>query len=67
MIPNSLLLDTVNDTAYISVIGFSFKNFRTEKTPIPFISSFNEINLRTYVTHNGIRGVYFFSLYADKL
>ncbi|MGH9372321.1 MAG: YqjF family protein, partial [Vicinamibacterales bacterium] len=34
---------------------------------IPFVSSFNELNVRTYVTRDGKPGVYFFSLDANSL
>jgi len=67
LIPKPLKLDVINDTAYISVIGFNIKNFRTAMIPLPFLSSFGEINVRTYVTYKGVKGIYFFSLHADKL
>lgn len=66
LIPEPLQLDLINETAYISIIGFTVKNFQTALTPLPFVSSFDEVNVRTYVTYNGIKGIYFFSLHADK-
>ncbi len=35
--------------------------------PIPFLSSFAELNTRTYVTRDGFPGVWFFSLDASSL
>ena len=34
--------------------------------PIPFLSSFPEVNVRTYVTHEDKPGIWFFSLDADS-
>ncbi|WP_281252721.1 DUF2071 domain-containing protein [Halobacillus hunanensis] len=28
--------------------------------PIPFLKSYLELNVRTYVKHNGLSGIYFF-------
>jgi len=67
LIPEHLQLDTFDGSAYISIIAFNVENFRSSAGKLPFISSFQEINVRTYVTCNGIKGIYFFSLYADKL
>lgn len=33
----------------------------------PYFHKFLELNVRTYVTHNDIPGVYFFSLDAEKI
>jgi hypothetical protein len=35
--------------------------------PIPGFSEFNELNLRTYVVHEGKPGIWFFSLDASKV
>lgn len=66
-IPYPMELDLFEGKAYISVIGFGVSQFRTSMTgPVPFISDFKELNVRTYVSFNGIKGVYFFSLHVDK-
>ncbi len=67
LLPDYLELDTIKGKAYLSIVGFTVKNFRTALVPLPFISSFGEINIRTYVTHQGIKGIYFFSLHTEKL
>jgi uncharacterized protein len=67
IVPPELAIDTFNDYGYISVIAFTVKNLRPRLIPsMSFISDFHEINVRTYVKHNGNPGIYFFSLEASK-
>ena len=63
-IPKQLELDTYNNKAWIGIIPFQMKNLRPSYAfPIPKISNFTEINLRTYVKDKYNRkGVWFFSL-----
>lgn len=49
-LPNGLSLDLFDGKAYISLVGFMFKNTKLFNVPIPFFGSFEEINLRFYVT-----------------
>jgi len=66
-IPSSLEIDTYEQTAWISIIPFQIRNMRLRMTPsIPYVRSYLELNVRTYVRCGGIKGVYFFSLDADK-
>lgn len=67
-IPADLELDLYKDQARISILPFKITNMRFRKIPpIPFVHSFLELNVRTYVKRNGIPGIYFFSLDADSL
>lgn len=67
-IPKELELDTYEGQAWITIIPFKVNGMRPRKLPpIPFHKSYIELNVRTYVKHNGIKGIYFFSLDADKL
>lgn len=67
-IPVGLELDMFKGTAWISIISFRISNMHLRKIPpLPFLHSFLEVNVRTYVRHNGIPGVYFFSLDANNL
>jgi len=66
-VPDGLELDLTDGSAYLSIVAFRVKNFTTSLGPVPFVRSFGEVNVRTYVTVNGIKGVYFFSLHADNL
>jgi len=48
-LPKSVELDFYNERAYVSLVGFMFKQTRLFKIPIPFLGTFEEINLRFYV------------------
>lgn len=48
-LPAGVELDLFNGKAFVSLVGFMFKNTRLFGIPIPFMGSFEEINLRFYV------------------
>lgn len=62
-LPKGVELDTFNGKTYVSLVGFMFKNTRLFKVPIPFLGTFEEINLRFYVVrkdaNENSRGVVF--------
>lgn len=65
IIPAALELETCSGKAWISILPFLLTNLRPRfLPPLPFISRFPELNVRTYVTYRGIPGIYFFSLDA---
>ncbi len=49
-LPKGCELDLYKDSAYVSLVGFMFKNTRLFQIPIPWLGTFEEINLRFYVT-----------------
>ncbi len=49
-LPKGCELDLYNNTAYVSLVGFMFKNTKLFQIPIPWFGTFEEINLRFYVT-----------------
>jgi uncharacterized protein YqjF (DUF2071 family) len=51
-LPKGVSIDLFNDKAYVSLVGFMFKNTKLFNIPIPFFGSFEEINLRFYVKRN---------------
>jgi uncharacterized protein len=66
-VPPQLPLDTFEGRAWVGVTPFRVRNLRVRLTlPVPFVSAFPEINVRTYVTVAGKPGIYFFSLDADS-
>ena len=68
LIPAELDLDTFDDKAWVSVTPFTVSNLRLHALPpIPGLTTFHELNVRTYVHHNGVPGIWFFSLDASKL
>jgi uncharacterized protein YqjF (DUF2071 family) len=68
LIPAPLEIDTFDGQAWISITPFGMTGVRFASMPaIPGLDSFLELNVRTYVHHNGRPGVWFFSLDASKL
>ncbi len=68
LVPAGLTVDTFEGKAYIGLVPFTLTGVRPVGTPpLPWISSFHEVNVRTYV-HIGGRdpGVWFFSLDASS-
>ena len=67
LIPPSLELDSFDGSAWLGVVPFRMSGVRPRFLPgVPWLSNFPEINLRTYVTHDGKPGVWFFSLDAHN-
>jgi uncharacterized protein len=64
-LPAGLELDTFNGHAWLAVVPFYMSGIHPRGLfPVPWLSSFAELNVRTYVTHGGRPGVWFFSLDA---
>lgn len=68
LLPPRLTLDTFDGKAYVGLIPFTMTGVRPILTPpLPWISSFHEVNVRTYVHLDGRDpGVWFFSLDASS-
>lgn len=67
-LPPELEVDTYDGAAYLGITPFRVTNVRLRGLlPVPLVSSFTELNCRTYVTHGGDRpGIWFFSLDASS-
>ena len=66
-VPSGLDLDLFEDEAWIGVTPFRLTGLRARGLPpLPFVSSFLEVNTRTYVTAGGKPGIWFFSLDASS-
>lgn len=66
LIPPRLEIDTFGGTAWIGVVPFTMWGIRPAGLPaVPGVSRFHELNVRTYVHHQGVPGVWFFSLDAS--
>ena len=67
-LPSELAVDTHEGEAWLGVTPFRVANLRFRGLPpLPYLSSFLELNCRTYVTHGGERpGIWFFSLDASS-
>lgn len=67
LLPKSLELLTYDGSAWIGVVPFLMSNVRPRGLPpLPWLSSFPELNVRTYVRHGDQEGVWFFSLDASN-
>jgi uncharacterized protein len=60
-------LDLYNGKAILSIVPFKMEGIRFPfLPPIPWVSQLWELNIRTYVELNGVKGVYFFTLESDS-
>ena len=67
LIPAALALDTYDGQAWLGVVPFGMTRvYPRGAFPVPWLSRFLEMNVRTYVTLAGKPGVWFFSLDADN-
>jgi len=65
LLPIGLELEEYCGSAWVGVVPFRMGNVRRRFCPtLPFLSTFPELNLRTYVRAGGKSGVWFFSLDA---
>ena len=48
-LPNGVEIDSYKHKTYVSLVGFMFKRTSLFNIPIPFLGTFEEINLRFYV------------------
>jgi uncharacterized protein len=68
LVPDPLPLDVYDGRTWVGVIPFHMTNVAPRGVPpIPVLSAFPELNVRTYVTLQGKPGVYFFSLDATSV
>ena len=67
-LPPELEVDTFGGEAYLGLTPFRVTNLRLRGLPpVPVLSSFLELNCRTYVSHGGDKpGIWFFSLDASS-
>lgn len=67
LLPRSVELETFEGDAWLGVVPFLMTGVRLRGLPaFPVVSSFPELNVRTYVARDGRPGVWFFSLDADS-
>lgn len=65
LVPSQLELDVHDGSAWVGITPFLLTGLRLRMSPpVPGLSEFPELNLRTYVRCGGRSGVYFFSLDA---
>ena len=63
VLPPGVEPDIYDGSAWVGVTPFEIHSLRLRRTlPVPFVSSFPELNVRTYVTSAGKPGIWFLSL-----
>ncbi|HEV3484265.1 MAG TPA: DUF2071 domain-containing protein, partial [Vicinamibacterales bacterium] len=63
LVPEQIPIDTFDGSAWVGITPFRITGFRLRGTlPMPIVSSFPEINVRTYSTIDDKPGIWFFSL-----
>lgn len=62
LVPSIIEIDTFDKEAWISVVPFQMSDIRLRLFPIiPLVNKFPELNVRTYVIHQGKPGIFLFS------
>ena len=67
LVPPQLDIDSFEGSAWLGIVVFRLSHIRLHGLPeIPLFSAFPEVNVRTYVSLGGRRGVLFLSLDTDN-
>ena len=67
LVPPQLSVDTFEGQAWVGVVPFRMWGVRASfAPPMPGLQDFLELNVRTYVHHRGVPGVWFHSLDIDS-
>jgi uncharacterized protein len=67
LVPEPLTIDTFDGTAWLAITPFEVSGVRLRGTlPLPRVSRFPELNVRTYASFRGKPGIWFFSLDAGS-
>lgn len=63
LLPDGVEVDEFDGSGWVSYVPFSMRGIRFGPLPpVPYLGSFPEVNIRTYVRHEGVPYVWFFSL-----
>jgi hypothetical protein len=67
LVPDGLEVEEHSGSGWLGVTPFAITGLRARgMLPLPLVSSFLELNVRTYVTRGGKQGIWFFSLDASS-
>jgi uncharacterized protein len=67
-VPRPLQLQTHSGSAWLGITPFLLRGLHLRLIPpVPPLSSFCEVNVRTYVSHGGRPGILFLTLDADSV
>jgi uncharacterized protein len=66
-LPGEVVPDEHDGSAWLTVAGFAVSDLRARGLlPLPYVSRFRQLNVRTYVTHDGKAGIWLFSCDATS-
>lgn len=66
-LPKNIELDTINGKTWVSLVAFNMNNIGVKNIlKPPYISDFQEINIRVYTIYNNKPSVYFLSMEGSK-
>src|SRR5437868_7771671 len=67
-LPDGLTVDTFEGEAFVGITPFFMRNVRPVGLPaVPWLSEFQELNVRTYVFDRcGVPGIWFYSLNCNQ-
>jgi uncharacterized protein YqjF (DUF2071 family) len=67
VVPSAIPIDTFDGSAWLGITPFEVVGLHPRHgPPLPWLSRFPELNVRTYTTIGGRPGIWFFSLDADR-
>jgi uncharacterized protein YqjF (DUF2071 family) len=67
VVPAAVPIDTFDGSAWLGITPFEVVGLHPRGVPpLPWLSRFPELNVRTYTTIGGRPGIWFFSLDADR-
>jgi uncharacterized protein YqjF (DUF2071 family) len=67
LVPPGLEVEEHSGSAWLSVTPFLVTGLRARGLlPLPYVSSFHQLNVRTYVARDGKPGIWFFSLHTSS-
>jgi uncharacterized protein YqjF (DUF2071 family) len=68
LLPDGVEVDAFDGSAWVALVPFHMDALGIAGlAPLPYVGSFPEVNVRTYVRARGRVGVWFFSLDVDRL
>lgn len=66
-LPKGIELDVIDGKTWVSLVAFDMNNIDVRRLlKLPYISDFQEINIRVYIVSNGKPSVYFLSMEGNK-
>jgi uncharacterized protein len=67
VVPEPIPIDTFDGSAWLGITPFEVAGLHLRSLPpVPWLSRFPELNVRTYATIDGRPGIWFFNLDADR-